>query len=183
MAEKLSVQKGHPLVVMIDELDRGRPSYAVELLEVAKHLFSVDQIVFVLAVNRSELAHSIKALYGDGFDVKGYMRRFFDVDFRLPDPDRIAFIDVALDAIRMDEYFTQTNDPEAENYAGIVQNFFQVFFRAPDLSLRRIAQAIHRLGLVFALLHHNPTAVRHDGRSDGHRSDDRTRILLPIRQW
>ena len=26
---------------MIDELDRCRPSYAIELLEVAKHLFSV----------------------------------------------------------------------------------------------------------------------------------------------
>ena len=65
MASELSAQKGHPLIVVIDELDRCRPSYAVELLEVAKHLFSVDHIVFVLAVNRSELAHSIRALYGN----------------------------------------------------------------------------------------------------------------------
>ena len=57
--------KDFPLVLMIDELDRCRPSYAVELLEVAKHLFSVDGIVFVLAVNRRELAHSIQALYGN----------------------------------------------------------------------------------------------------------------------
>ena len=64
MAKELSAQKAHPLIVMIDELDRCRPSYAVELFEIAKHLFSVDHIVFVLAVNRSELAHSIKALYG-----------------------------------------------------------------------------------------------------------------------
>ena len=56
MAKELSAQKGHPLIVVIDELDRCRPSYAVELLEVAKHLFAVDNIVFVLAVNRSELA-------------------------------------------------------------------------------------------------------------------------------
>ena len=35
MARELSAQKkGHPLIVMIDELDRCRPSYAVELLEV-----------------------------------------------------------------------------------------------------------------------------------------------------
>ena len=60
-----------------------RPSYAVEPLEVAKYLFSVDHIVFVLAINRSELAYSIQALYGDGFDAKGYLRRFFDVDFQL----------------------------------------------------------------------------------------------------
>ena len=101
MAEELSTLKGRPLIVMIDELVRCRPSYAVELLEVAKHLFSVDHIIFVLAVNRSELAHSIRALYGVGFDATGYLRRFFDVDFRLPEPTRGAFIDALLDAIQI----------------------------------------------------------------------------------
>ena len=52
----------YPLVVMIDELDRCRPSYAVEFLETAKHLFDVDRIVFVLAVNREQLAHAVRAL-------------------------------------------------------------------------------------------------------------------------
>ncbi len=85
-------RKGRPLILMIDELDRCRPSYAVELLEVAKHLFSVERIVFVLAVNRDQLAHSVRALYGSDFDAEGYLRRFFDVDFRLPEPSRDAFI-------------------------------------------------------------------------------------------
>ena len=48
-------REGKPLVVMIDELDRCRPSYAIALLEVAKHLFTVDHIVFVLAVDRAQL--------------------------------------------------------------------------------------------------------------------------------
>ena len=52
MAKALSDKTEHPLIVVIDELDRCRPTYAVELLEVAKHLFSVNHIVFVLAVNR-----------------------------------------------------------------------------------------------------------------------------------
>ena len=58
--ELADANDGLPLIVLIDELDRCRPSYAVELLETAKHLFSVDRVVFVLAVNRSELAHSIR---------------------------------------------------------------------------------------------------------------------------
>ena len=61
------------LVIMIDELDRCRPTYAVELLEVVKHLFSASNVLFVLAVNRKELAHSIRALYGDRFDAEGYL--------------------------------------------------------------------------------------------------------------
>ena len=141
-----------PLIVVIDELDRCRPSYAVELLEVAKHLFSVENIVFVLAVNRSELGHSIKALYGDGFDAEGYLRRFFDVDFQLPEPERDAFIAAMLDAIQINDYFIRTKDRSAVAHDSTVRAWLLGFFGAPDLSLRRVAQAIHRLGLVFASL-------------------------------
>ena len=141
-------RENRPLVVAIDELDRCRPSYAVELLEVAKHLFAVDHIVFVLAVNRSELEHSIKALYGRDFDAQGYLRRFFDVDFRLPEPDRKAFIKAMLATIGIDDYFGRMRDQDDR----IVPVLLRHFFRAPTLSLRRIAQAIHRLGLVFASL-------------------------------
>ena len=153
MATEVSTSKdGRPLIVMIDELDRCRPSYAVEFLEVAKHLFAVDHIVFVLAVNRSELAHSIKALYGADFDAKGYLRRFFDVDFVLPAPDRKTFINKMLASIQIDDYFKRTKDEAARGDYEVVKKCLQCFFHAPDLSLRRIAQAIHRLGLVFASL-------------------------------
>ena len=153
MASEVSTSKdGRPLIVMIDELDRCRPSYAVELLEVAKHLFAVDHIVFVLAVNRAELAHSIKALYGDEFDAQGYLRRFFDVDFVLPAPERKAFINEMLATIQIDDYFARTNDQTARHDAKPVRDLLHGFFQAPDLSLRRIAQAIHRLGLVLASL-------------------------------
>jgi len=153
MAGALSKSRDdRPLVVVIDELDRCRPSYAIELLEVAKHLFTVDHIVFALAVNRAELAHSIRALYGSEFDAQGYLRRFFDVDFRLPDLGRRPFIEASLEAIRLNDYFTRTKDPEAGQGYETVKTLLVAFFDAPDLSLRRIAQAIHRLGLVFASL-------------------------------
>ena len=153
MAGALSKSReNRPLIVMIDELDRCRPSYAVELLEAAKHLFAVDHIVFVLAVNRSELANSIKGLYGNDFDAQGYLRRFFDVDFRLPEPDRKAFINELLATIGIDAYFERTKDQDAGQYAEVVPDLLLHFFSVPKLSLRRIAQAIHRLGLVFASL-------------------------------
>ena len=114
MADTLSKSnENRPLIVVIDELDRCRPSYAVELLETAKHLFAVNNLVFVLAVNRAELAHSIKALYGSGFDAEGYLGRFFDVDFVLPAPGRDDFIDDRLSAIQINKYFERTRDEDA----------------------------------------------------------------------
>ena len=151
MAKTLwEASKKRSLIIVIDELDRCRPSYAVELLEVAKHLFSVDHIVFVLAVNRSELAHSINALYGDKFDAQGYLRRFFDLDFRLPDPARDRFVDQLLEQTRINDYFSGTQ--EKETCREDMRGFLQIFFHAPEISLRRIEQAIYRLGSVFGLL-------------------------------
>ncbi len=143
---------GKPLIVMIDELDRCRPSYAVELLEIAKHFFSVNHIVFVLAINRSELAHSIKALYGRDFDALGYLRRFVDIDFRLPDPDRSSFIESAFERIELGKYFARTQDPNKEIDGQLILAMVQIFFQTSNLSLRQIGQAIQRLGLVFASL-------------------------------
>ena len=147
--------ENRPLIVVIDELDRCRPSYAVELLEVAKHLFAVDNIVFVIAVNRSELAHSIKALYGHEFDAQGYLRRFVDVDFRLPDPGRVAFINAAFRNIKIGDYIERTKDSAAVTDSRDMRPFLHAVFGDPSLSLRQVGQAMHRLGLVFASLQSN----------------------------
>ena len=146
-----------PVVVVIDELDRCRPSYAVELLEAAKHLFAVDGILFVLGVNRSELAHSVTALYGAGFDADGYLRRFVDLEFRLPEPERSRFIEATLDAIRIGDFFSRTKDENAsvDQEETLVRQWLPKFFASSDLDLRRIGQALHHLGLVYGSLRSN----------------------------
>ena len=142
---------GRPLVVVIDELDRCRPLYAVELLEAAKHFFAVDHVVFVLAVNRAQLAHSIRALYGVEFDALGYLRRFFDVDFRLPEADRKPFIDSMLDASGVTTYFSR-NRNSGNQLERQLRPLFATFFANPEISLRTVGQAIHHLGLTLASL-------------------------------
>ena len=61
------------LVVFIDELDRCRPSFAVELLEIIKHYFNNDKVIFVLSTNLSEFQYCIKQYYGDGFNGWKYL--------------------------------------------------------------------------------------------------------------
>ena len=141
-----------PIIILIDELDRCRPSYAIELLETAKHIFGVDHVVFVLAVNRAELAHSVKALYGGEFDAEGYLRRFFDVDFRLPAPDRQKFIRNSLELMGVDEFLKNSTDQIARQSSGLVTEAFTSFFGQDDLSLRSVGQAIHRFGVVLSSL-------------------------------
>ena len=151
--EELAKGLDKPLVIMIDELDRCRPSYAVELLEVAKHLFAVDNVVFVLAVNRDELAHSVKALYGSGFDAVGYLRRFFDLDFQLPKPSREQFVQGLLTTTRLATILDPRIGPDGLDEVKTARALLDAFLSSPDLSLRDVQQAVHRLGLVLTLLH------------------------------
>ena len=74
------------MVVIIDELDRCRPLFAIEVLEKAKHLFNVGNVVFVIGIDREQLGHSIRTVYGAGMDPEGYLRRFIDMNFNLPNP-------------------------------------------------------------------------------------------------
>ncbi|GEN25409.1 hypothetical protein HCU01_33580 [Halomonas cupida] len=76
-----------PIYIFIDELDRCRPTYAIELLERVKHLFDVDGCKFVIATDTNQLAHSIRAVYGSGFDSHRYLKRFFDVTYQLKNDD------------------------------------------------------------------------------------------------
>lgn len=80
------ITDNHPLVFIVDELDRCNPQFAVKVLERIKHLFSIKKIVFVLAIDKEQLSNAICGYYGsDTIDSKEYLRRFIDVDFMLPD--------------------------------------------------------------------------------------------------
>ncbi|WP_298096421.1 P-loop NTPase fold protein [Brevundimonas sp.] len=76
-----------PVVVIIDELDRCRPTYAIKLLEETKHLFDVTGIVFVLGMHSEQLSRSVSGAYGPDFDGQGYLRRFVNRQYSLRFPD------------------------------------------------------------------------------------------------
>ena len=84
--------EGKPLVFMVDELDRCNPDFAVKVLERIKHLFDVPNIVFVLSIDKKQLACSVKGFYGSNeIDADEYLRRFIDYDYYLPEPNAEQF--------------------------------------------------------------------------------------------
>lgn len=74
-----------PLVIVIDELDRCRPDYALEVLEVIKHFFAVPMVHFVLGVNLKAMENSVKARYGQEIDATSYLQKFIGLTVNLPD--------------------------------------------------------------------------------------------------
>ncbi len=151
-ASKLYELECKSLVIVVDELDRCRPSYALELLENARHIFGVKDIVFILGINRSQLEHSIEALYGSKFDAQEYTRRYFDVDYKLPSPSRSNFIENLILKINIENYFNSNIDINQIGGFDTIKQMLYIFFVDSRISLRTIEQTIQRLGVVCALL-------------------------------
>jgi len=92
LIDNIIAEKTDRIVIFIDELDRCNPSYAVKLLERIKHYYDDDRIIFVFSVNATQLQHSIKIHYGDGFDATGYLDKFFDLWIPMKSTDFEQFL-------------------------------------------------------------------------------------------
>lgn len=90
-SEALTAGDSSPAICFVDELDRCRPTYAIELLERIKHILNIPRLVFVFGLNQVELEKSIGAVYGP-IDCSSYLRRFFDIVLSLPRPDPTTYI-------------------------------------------------------------------------------------------
>lgn len=73
-----------PVVIVVDELDRCRPDYALEVLEIVKHFFSVPHVHFILGVNLKALENSVKSRYGSNIDATAYLQKFISFSIKLP---------------------------------------------------------------------------------------------------
>lgn len=89
--EEVIQERGNRLLIIIDELDRCKPSFAVSLLERVKHYFSNEHVTFLFALNENALCHTISKNYGEQYDSSRYLDRFFDLTTSLPPVDLSAF--------------------------------------------------------------------------------------------
>lgn len=78
------IAKDSAIIIFIDELDRCRPDYSVQMLEVIKHTFNVDNVTFVLVMNTQQLKAAINHRYGLQVDAQRYLDKFLKFTFQLP---------------------------------------------------------------------------------------------------
>ena len=151
MSEAISDLSNHPLVFIIDELDRCRPTFAIELLERVKHVFDVPHIVFVFGLNRDELSKSLSSVYGN-INTDVYLRRFFDFEFNLPEADSQRCAEHLIDKFQLGQVFQSLSTAarnrghmyDYENYRTVIPSMWS----ALGLSLRDIDYGIRLLALL-----------------------------------
>lgn len=81
---ELLVERKSPFVIIVDELDRCRPTFALELLERIKHLFDTEKVVFVLFWNRRTITEFVSHVYGLKNEPGAYLDKFISKRLSLP---------------------------------------------------------------------------------------------------
>lgn len=87
--------KGHgssPVLILIDELDRCRPEFALSLLEDIKHFLNDEGVVFFVFCDEEVLHALAGQIFGDKPAGEKYLKKFFSVRLRLPEPALADFI-------------------------------------------------------------------------------------------
>lgn len=134
-------KSGKKLVFFIDELDRCRPTFAIELLEVIKHLFDIDNCVFIISIDKEQLSHSVSTIYGNNMDTVGYLRRFFDLDYMLPNIDIKTYIENKNKIVFKNYYNTD-----------LFKFFLKEQFELEHFSLRDVDKAYYYIKLILPLI-------------------------------
>lgn len=137
--------KKQKVFVLVDELDRCRPTYAIEMLETIKHFFSLEKFIFVVATDTNQLSHSIKAVYGSEFDGSEYLSRFFNRSAALPEPDKGLFANLLVKDTLLED---RQNDITIFGHEGYSPSFISRLLHEVsvmyNLSLRRMEQVFRK---------------------------------------
>lgn len=148
LAKGMSNEEGKPLVLIIDELDRCRPSFAVELIEKIKHVFAVSGVHFVLSTHLPQLAKIFQNTHGLGEKEQAliYLEKFYNVRLRFPTPppssdrDTKLYIQHLLDEIQLPTGYVVAQ----------IQEVLECVFQNRQISLRTIEKIMTNIALYYA---------------------------------
>lgn len=125
-----------PLVIVIDELDRCRPDYAIKILETVKHFFAVQGVFFVIATDSKQLSNAIRHVYGLDVASEDYLRRFFDLSISMPLPSTEQFVPAQFARFGLDEFFKARTHHELRYDREQAIAALVAMFNATNCSLR-----------------------------------------------
>jgi len=138
-----------PLIFIIDELDRCKPVFSLEVLERIKHFFSVPNVHFILGTDLIQLDNSVKSAYGSDINSRTYLQKFIQLSISLPD---IVDVDDTKAGKAYAKWLTSKLKFETDDqrYVGNCVDFIQRCASGTNITLRDIERIMTNIALTIA---------------------------------
>jgi len=162
LSEYMKSKNFDKVILIIDELDRCRPDFTIKLLEQYKHFTeSFNRMIeIVYVIDDAQLLASLKAIYGNEYDVDTYIHKIFDCIVRVPHIDEKTFY------MYFEKSFDLRND--------FTFKFLEEFSEVAELTFRdfnRLKKITDRI---------NKEVLKEDIMSASHPEKTRAMVLLAI---
>lgn len=102
------------LILIIDELDRCKPTYAIALFERIKHVFEASNLRVLMSFDQKQLEATVKNYYGQEIDASRYLEKMFDLVINLPSSDLYQML---INSIK------KLSIPEPHSYSGLREQY------------------------------------------------------------
>lgn len=113
--------KRPPLVIIVDELDRCRPDYALKTIEIIKHFFDIENLFFILPINKEAIGQAVTSVFGQIKNSEHYLKKLIDRELIIPIPKECDYKKIAQCYITTDKLKTsifQNHIEKNDNYNG-----------------------------------------------------------------
>jgi len=133
---KIYEGKDKKIIIFVDELDRCRPDFSIEVLERIKHFFNIPGYTFVFFIYKEQMESSIGNIYGEKIGSEEYLKRFFDLELKLPSANVEEFLDLTFKS-KIEEL-----DVESQIMFDIFMKILNKYYK--DISLRQCIKIVNK---------------------------------------
>lgn len=133
------------LVIVVDELDRCLPYYTIKVLERLHHLFTgLNNTVLIMALDKAQLEHIIKKIFGEETDCDAYLQKFIDFELKIN-------TGTVNDSFwkKYNDYITLFDESILEPWTGIHEYISALF---SEMEIRRQEHLMKKVHIIHRLL-------------------------------
>lgn len=132
LLNELLVENKNKILIIIDEIDRCKPTFAIDLLENIKHFYDDDRVVFIVGTNNKQLGASVCKVYGEKYDGYTYLDKFFDINLELPNNYLEKFINATNEMHSM-KYYPYYNCEEMAKQKKLTMREYNRYIKSVQL--------------------------------------------------
>ena len=125
--------KEKKVILLIDELDRCLPEYQIKVLETLYNVFNIPNLILVIALDKNQLEHSVKQIFGKQSNTSGYLSKFIQYEIDLPENTNNKYLETLI--------LFQCKYPE-------VKQMCAKMFELANVSIRNCLQIVKELNLI-----------------------------------
>lgn len=150
VSQYLKNDEDKKLIIIVDELDRCKPTYAISLFERIKHVLEVDNLRVLLSFDQEQLEATVRKHYGSKVDANRYLEKMFDLIINLPISDLSKLFKKTIESLNLPVDRVIHSPPYRQGSIDELLEFLLILLKATHASARELQRTLTRVHFLWS---------------------------------